>query len=75
MIDDESKLIGHLSLVTLLTTQPDVPVSEVMDDADEAIKVDMKDSDIANLFERRNWVSAPVVDRRANAVFGLGPTY
>ncbi len=58
VIDDESKLIGHLSLVTLLTTQPDVPVSEVMDDADEAIKVDMKDSDIANLFERRNWVSA-----------------
>ncbi len=68
VIDDESKLIGHLSLVTLLTTQPDVPVSEVMDDADEAIKVDMKDSDIANLFERRNWVSAPVVDENQHLV-------
>ncbi|WP_353495234.1 magnesium transporter [Vibrio cholerae] len=68
VIDDESKLIGHLSLVTLLTTQPDVLVSEVMDDADEAIKVDMKDSDIANLFERRNWVSAPVVDENQHLV-------
>ncbi len=68
VIDDESKLIGHLSLVTLLTTQPDVLISEVMDDADEAIKVDMKDSDIANLFERRNWVSAPVVDENQHLV-------
>lgn len=39
-----------------------------MDDADEAIKVDMKDSDIANLFERRNWVSAPVVDENQHLV-------
>ncbi|MBF9001698.1 MULTISPECIES: magnesium transporter [Vibrio] len=62
VVDNENKLIGHLSLTTLLTTQPDTPVSEVMDDADEAIKVDTKDSDVASLFERRNWVSAPVVD-------------
>ena len=62
VVDNANKLIGHLSLTTLLTTQPDTPVSEVMDDADEAIKVDTKDSDVASLFERRNWVSAPVVD-------------
>lgn len=68
VIDDDSKLIGHLSLATLLTTQPDVQVSEVMDDADEAIKVDTKDSDIASLFERRNWISAPVVDENQHLV-------
>lgn len=62
VIDQADRLIGNLALTTLLTTQPDTQVSEVMDDADEAISVDMKDTDIASLFERRNWVSAPVVD-------------
>jgi magnesium transporter len=62
VLDQESRLIGNISLATLLTTQPDVPVREVMDDADEAIKVDTSDTDVASLFERRNWVSAPVVD-------------
>lgn len=62
VINEENKLIGHLSLTTLLTTQPDVQVQDVMEDADEAITVDTKDSDVASLFERRNWISAPVVD-------------
>ncbi|RLQ18429.1 magnesium transporter [Vibrio sp. SBT000027] len=62
VIDDDERLIGNLSLSTLITTQPDVSVSEVMEDADEAIAVETSASDIASLFERRNWVSAPVVD-------------
>ncbi|WP_318457964.1 magnesium transporter [Photobacterium leiognathi] len=62
VVDENETLIGHLSLASLITTQPDVEIKDVMDDADEAIPVDMADSEIANLFERRNWVSAPVVD-------------
>ncbi|GAB6263283.1 magnesium transporter [Photobacterium sp. 53610] len=62
VVDENNVLIGHLSLATLITTQPDVQISEVMDDPDEAINVDMDDSEVANLFERRNWLSAPVVD-------------
>lgn len=62
VLDDDDRLIGNLSLSILLTTQPDVQVSEVMTDADEAISVDLSDTDVASLFERRNWVSAPVVD-------------
>ncbi|MDV7105946.1 magnesium transporter [Vibrio sp. TH_r3] len=68
VIDKESRLIGHLSLTTLITTQPDIQVSEVMDDADEAILVETSDSDVASLFERRNWVSAPVVDENQHLV-------
>ncbi|KPA52839.1 magnesium transporter [Photobacterium lucens] len=62
VVDENEALIGHLSLASLITTQPDVEIKDVMEDADEAIPVDMADSEIANLFERRNWVSAPVVD-------------
>ncbi|MDG3084775.1 magnesium transporter [Vibrio hannami] len=68
VIDEDSRLIGHLSLTTLITTQPDVQVSEVMDDADEAIAVDTPESDVASLFERRDWVSAPVVDENQHLV-------
>ncbi|KKC99956.1 MULTISPECIES: magnesium transporter [Photobacterium] len=62
VVDEHNVLIGHLSLATLITTQPDVQIHEVMDDPDEAINVEMDDSEVANLFERRNWLSAPVVD-------------
>jgi len=68
VIDEESRLIGNLSLTALITTQPDVPVTEVMDNADEAIAVETSASDIASLFERRNWVSAPVVDENQHLV-------
>ncbi|MGX9518633.1 magnesium transporter [Vibrio mediterranei] len=68
VIDEEDMLIGHLSLTTLLTTQPDVKVVDVMDDADEAIHVETSDSDVASLFERRDWVSAPVVDSEHHLV-------
>ncbi len=62
VLDDDDRLIGNLALTTLVTSQPDQQVSEIMDHADEAISVETKGSDIASLFERRNWVSAPVID-------------
>ncbi len=68
VIDEENRLIGELSLMTVLTTQPDVRVAEVMEDADDAIEVTMSDSDVASLFERRNWVSAPVIDENQHLV-------
>ncbi|WP_165310183.1 magnesium transporter [Vibrio ziniensis] len=68
VIDEESRLIGHLSLTALITAQVDVSVSDIMEDADEAIKVDTKDLDVASLFERRNWISAPVVDENQHLV-------
>ncbi len=59
VIDEESRLIGELPISILITTQPDVKVSEVMEDVDDAIAVTTSDSDVASLFERRNWISAP----------------
>ncbi|CAG21566.1 magnesium transporter [Photobacterium profundum] len=68
VVDEQEKLIGHLSLSALITTQPDIEIRDVMEDSDEAIPVDMDDSEIANLFERRNWISAPVVDANSHLV-------
>ena len=68
VIDEDNRLIGNLSITALITTQPDVQVSEDMENADEAIAVETSASDIASLFERRNWVSAPVVDENQHLV-------
>lgn len=56
------KLIGTVSLPTLITSAPDVSVQEVMDEDPETIPVDMDEDEVANLFERHDWISAPVVD-------------
>ncbi|MGF1763980.1 magnesium transporter [Aliivibrio kagoshimensis] len=68
VIDENSRLIGHLSITSLVTTQPEITVLDIMQDADEAIPVDMDTGEVAKLFERRNWVSAPVVDENEHLV-------
>ncbi|MGF1752495.1 magnesium transporter [Vibrio makurazakiensis] len=62
VIDENNRLIGNLPITALITTQPDIAVADVMESAEEAITVETSASDITSLFERRNWVSAPVVD-------------
>ena len=62
VVDQNSKLVGFLAITLLLTSQADVEISDIMESADEAIDVDMNTSEVAQLFQRRNWVSAPVVD-------------
>ncbi|SKA44719.1 magnesium transporter [Enterovibrio nigricans] len=68
VVDENSRLIGELPITVLLTTQPDTEVLDIMEDVDDAIPVDMEDSDVASIFERRNWVSAPVVDEEHHLV-------
>lgn len=53
---------GVLPLATLLTSDPDSSVAEVMDRDIDGISANMKDVDVARLFEDRDLVSAPVVD-------------
>jgi len=62
VVSRNDKLIGTIPVAKLLTAMPEVTVDELMDDEAEAIPVDMPDSDVAKLFERYNWLSAPVVD-------------
>lgn len=62
VVSRNDKLIGTIPVAKLLTAMPDVTVDELMDEEAEAIPVDMPESDVAKLFERYNWLSAPVVD-------------
>ena len=62
VVDREGVFLGKLSLETLLTKDPDLLVSDVMDSTAATVNVLTPLSEVANLFQRRDLVSLPVVD-------------
>jgi len=62
VVNRSDRFMGILPLRTLLTSDPAAIVRDVMETDVEAIAADMEDSEVAQLFERHDWVSAPVVD-------------
>jgi magnesium transporter len=64
VVDDEDRLIGTVQLASLITSQPEQLVEEVLDQEIEAIPAELPDTDVASVFERYDLVSAPVVDQQ-----------
>lgn len=62
VVNRADQFIGLLPLRTLLVSDPSASVREMMLTDIEPIPVDLPDSDVARLFERNDWVSAPVTD-------------
>ncbi|MFV8820123.1 magnesium transporter [Haliea sp. E17] len=63
VVNRSDQFIGLLPLHTLLVADPSATVREMMVTDVDPIPVDMPDAEVARLFERNDWVSAPVVDR------------
>jgi magnesium transporter len=68
VVNRADQFIGLLPLRTLLVSDPSVSVREMMVTDLEPIPVDMPDTEVARLFERNDWVSAPVVDENGRLV-------
>jgi magnesium transporter len=62
VVDRENKFQGLLPLTRLLTEEPSQLVSQVMQSEVEGITAETKANEVASLFERRDWITAPVVD-------------
>ena len=62
VVTRKDRYVGLLPLRTLLVSDPSHSVRELMVTSQQAIPVDMPDDEVARLFERNDWVSAPVVD-------------
>lgn len=62
VVDRKNYFIGAVSLAAIVTAKPEIIISTLIDNDVQAIKADMSDSDVAQLFERFDWFSAPVVD-------------
>nr|WP_203565312.1 magnesium transporter [Alteromonas profundi] len=68
VVNRTDNLVGIIPVTRLLTAETDAKVSDIMDEESEAIPVNMPDDEVASLFERYNWLSAPVVDERNRLV-------
>lgn len=62
VVNRRDEFIGLLPIAKLLVSDPGITVRDVMDTDIEPIPASMDDGQVANLFERLDWVSAPVVD-------------
>ena len=62
VVNRKDQLQGILPLRQVLVSDPATQVKDVMREDIEAIPVDMKAEQVAQLFEQHDWVSAPVVD-------------
>ena len=62
VVNREERYVGLLPIRTLLVADPGVSVREMMVTNRDPIPALMDASEVARLFERNDWISAPVVD-------------
>jgi magnesium transporter len=62
VVSRDDQLVGTLPLRTLLVSDPNAMVDEVMNTDYQAIPVSMSAKEVAQLFERMDLVSAPVIN-------------
>lgn len=62
VVNRQDEFVGVLPLSRVLVSDPEMTVREAMSTDIDPIAVDMPIRDVANLFERRDLISAPVVD-------------
>ncbi len=62
VVNRDDLLIGSLPINNLLTANPSDPVYKLMNPDVVVLPAHMPDTEVANLFERNDWITAPVVD-------------
>jgi len=62
VVNRDDELLGILPLREILVADPNISVRDIMHEDFEAIPVAMEVTQVAQLFEQHDWVSAPVVD-------------
>lgn len=64
VVNRKDEFVGLLPLTKLLTSPPNITVREIMITDIDPIPASMPDHQVAKLFERHDWISAPVVDEQ-----------
>ena len=62
VVDREDHFIGAVSLSSIVTAKAETIISHLIDKDIQAITADLNEKDVAQLFERYDWFSAPVID-------------
>ena len=69
VIDQEGKYRGHISLKNLILANPHSKIKKIMETELLPIPVSMDREEVANFFDRYNFITVPVVDNR-NVMIG-----
>ncbi|MFP5382812.1 MAG: magnesium transporter, partial [Gammaproteobacteria bacterium] len=68
VVNRRDEFVGLLPLARVLVSDPEMTVREAMSTDVEPIPVTMPVTSVAHLFERRDFISAPVVDEKRHLV-------
>jgi len=66
VVDRSNHFIGAVSLAAIITAKPEVIISKLIDAEIEAVQANMSEHDVAQLFEKHDWFSAPVIDKKGH---------
>ena len=66
VVDRNNQFIGAVSLAAIITANPEVIISSLIDAEIEAVQADLDEHDVAQLFEKHDWFSAPVIDNNGH---------
>lgn len=62
VMDERGHFVGAVPLDKLLRSKRPVPISALMEDERPLIRAEQDQEEVARLFQRYNWVAAPVLD-------------
>lgn len=62
VVDSDGRFCGAAPLDRVLRAKRPVPISELMEDDRPLIRAEQDQEEVARLFQRYNWVAAPVLD-------------
>jgi magnesium transporter len=68
VVDDAGRFLGAVPLDVLLRSKRPVPITELMEDERPLVHANQDQEEVARLFQRYNWVAAPVVDTNERLV-------
>ena len=70
VVSRSDRFLGTLPLTKLLVADPDASVREIMETETTVIEADAPASEVAQLFEKMDLVSAPVIDEASGKLLG-----
>ena len=70
VMDARGHFVGAVPLDKLLRSKRPVPITDIVEDERPLIRADQDQEEVARLFQRYNWVAAPVLDT-ANRLVGI----
>ena len=66
VVDRDNRFIGAVSLAAIVTANSEVVISSLINAEIEAVQANMDEHEVAQLFEKHDWFSAPVVDQEGH---------